>query len=365
MHISEKLAISTIIIEPVGGDCNLACDYCYHGNIRKHDGLQTMTDDILEKIVKEALLINKNRVKFLWHGGEPFLTGLGFYEKVVKFQKRYLVSSDQQLINHIQTNATLINDDWVEFIKENDFKVSTSIDGPAWLHDKCRHDIHGNGSFDRTIRGINLLRNAGLTVGVMVTINQYNVRYPELIYRTLLDLDIKNFEINPVSAIANDPSLPSKPADMIKFLEKVFDLWFDADDPSVYIRIFHNVIRSLVGASTNDCSFSYNRCREYVAIDEKGEVYSCGRFLKEESAYIGSCVDNSLVDMLKVEKTQQLYDLISKIRPECFDCRWLSACGGGCAYQRWMNGGFGSLFPQCEVRKALFEHIEIKTKNFL
>lgn len=362
---TEKLTVSTVIIEPVGGSCNLDCGYCYHKNIRNRSKLKVMEDRVLERVIQETSLLNRDCIKFLWHGGEPLLAGLDFYEKVLKFQNDHRAFHNRQFVNHIQTNATLIDKDWVSFIKKNNFRVGTSIDGPAQLHDLSRHDICGNGSFDKTMRGINLLRGADLTVGIMVTINQHNVHYPELIYHTLIDFGLKDFEISPVSNVINAPFLAPEPTDTVKFLKKVFDLWFDSDDPSVYIRIFHNTIRSLIGAPTNDCSFSYNRCREYVAIDEKGEIYSCGRFLKEEKAHLGSCSNDSLIETLKSNKARYIYDQVAKINEECFNCRWLYACGGGCAYQRWTNGGFGSSFPQCNIRKALFEHIEKRTKGFL
>lgn len=365
MQQSKELTVSTIIVEPVGGSCNLNCEYCYHSNTRNYNRLEIMEDEILEKVIQNASILNKNRVKFLWHGGEPLLAGMDFYKKVLKFQNSHRASPDQKFANHVQTNATLIDENWTNFIKENNLKISTSIDGPAQLHDQCRHDVYGNGSFDKTMRGIDLLRKAGLTVGIIVTINKYNVHYPELIYQTLLNLGIKDFEINPVSDVAGVSSLTPKSSDTIKFLKKVFDLWFNADDPSVYIRIFHNAIRLFINAPTNDCSFSYNRCREYMAIDEKGEIYSCGRFLKEEKAHLGSCSNSSFTKILESNRARQVYDQVAKIKKECFSCRWLDACGGGCAYQRWTNGGFGSSFPQCEIRKALFKHVERRIKGFL
>lgn len=360
----HDLRTSTIIVEPVGAGCNLSCKYCYHSNIRK-EKLEVMSEYVLRTLIRESLKINNKRIKFLWHGGEPLLAGLNFYQTAIKIQNQYRLSKNQQIANHLQTNAILIDKEWAGFFRDNSFKISTSIDGPAWLHDKCRCFQNGKGSFHKTIKGIETLKQFGLNVGVVVTINRYNVKYPDLIYQTLLDLDIKNFEFNIASDVPGISSLAPSSFEASKLLKRVFNLWFCTDDPSVYIRIFHNVIRSLVGAQTKDCSFAYNRCREYIASDEKGAIYTCGRFLKEEEAYLGSCLNKSLVGILNAEKTKQIYDQVSRVKEECLECQWLGACGGGCAYQRWFNGGFGSHFPQCEIRKSLFQHIEKKTKKHI
>ena len=356
--------VSTIIIEPVGGGCNLNCTYCYHSNIRESK-LKVMTPEILKNLIKQTLQINRGQVKFLWHGGEPMLAGQEFYETAVNLQHCYRVSEHQRISNHFQTNATLIDSKWATFFKEHDFKVSTSLDGPEWLHDVCRKNGNGKGSFRETVEGINILERFGMKVGIVTTVNRYNVEFPDAVYEALLKLGIKSFELNIVSETVDRPSLSPPDSETIRFLTRIFDLWFKADDPTIYIRIFHNAIRSLVGLPTKDYSFSYNRCREYVACDEQGDLYTCGRFLKEKGTYLGSCKTDSLVQILSEECTRILYDRVAKIKDECLECRWLTACGGGCAYQRWLNGGFGSSFPQCEIRRALFEHIERRIKPFL
>ena len=197
------------------------------------------------------------------------------------------------------------------------------------------------------------------------TLSKHNVNYPDDVYGALKDLGIKSYELNIASDTAQSISLAPTESQSIRFMTRVFDLWFEEDDPTVYIRIFHNVIRSLLGLRLNDCSFVYNRCREYVACDELGDLYTCGRFLKEKEAYIGSCTDESLPKILNCRATSELYDRVSRIHPQCNHCDWLGACGGGCAYQRWLNGGFGAPFPQCGIRKALFTHIADRVEPFL
>ncbi len=354
---------STVIIEPVGASCNLACDYCYHNNIRETK-VHVMSLLVLEKIIEQSLRLNKHRIKFLWHGGEPLLAGLEFYKEVVCLQNR-LREAGQRVENHIQTNATLINDEWAEFFCSTGFKISTSIDGPRQIHDSFRKTSSGKGSFESVVKGVRILQEYQLKTGVVVTVNRHNVYYPEDVYQTLIQLGCKSFELSVASNTAISASIAPHSEDACIFLKKIFDLWLDADDPSVYIRLFDNTVRAMLGAQVRNCAFSYNRCREYIAFDENGEIYTCARFFKEESAYLGSCFGGSVLELLASAKVSSLYDSVAKIKEECLVCRWLGACGGGCAYQRWLNGGFGSLFPQCEIRKSLFEHIENRIKPLL
>ncbi len=355
---------STVIVEPVGGNCNLACVYCYHSNIRA-EKLSVMPMAVLERLIREGVKINPDRIKYLWHGGEPMLAGIKFYQEVIRLQERLKVTPKQKISNHLQTNATLITDEWASFFKTCGFKVSTSIDGPEGLHNQCRFNVVRVGSFRQVVEGINTLQRFGLTVGVVTTISVYNAGFPEDVYKTLIGLGIKNFELNIASNVVGASSLAPSPKDAATFLKRVFDLWFKEDDPSIYIRIFHNTIRSLTGLPMKDCSFSYNHCREYVACDENGELYTCGRFLKEPEAHIGSLMSESLPVILENPTTNALYNRVAKIKDECHACKWLGACGGGCAYQRWLNGGFGSSFPQCEIRKELFEHIAQRVGKYL
>lgn len=363
-YINSAVQITTVIVEPVGAGCNLACTYCYHSNIRTSK-MRIMSRKVLERLIQEAMILNPKKIKFLWHGGEPLLAGLDFYRTAIELQKRWRVSEQQEIVNTIQTNATLINDEWTQFFKEHNFQISTSIDGPAWLHDICRKNQVGRGSYKETIRGIEILKKHGLKVGVVVTINRYNVHYPEIVYYSLLELGLTSFDLNIATDVPGMPSLAPHPQEAAAFLTRVFDIWFEMDDPSIYIRIFHNVIKALLGLPLGECSFSFNRCREYIACDEEGNLYTCGRFLKEPVVYIGSCVSDHILDLLSTPRVIALYDKVASIKEECKSCYWFKACGGGCAYQRWLNGGFGSHFPQCEIRKALFEHVKRRIEPYL
>ncbi|MFH2013476.1 MAG: radical SAM protein [Patescibacteria group bacterium] len=345
--------MQTIMIEPVGSGCNLRCVYCYQEPVRTI--VEIMSNNILERIVPDEIALS-DEIKLLWHGGEPTLAGINFFKKAVQFQKRFN-KKGIKIVNAIQTNATLIDEEWAEFFAENDFRIGTSIDGPKELHDITR-----DGSYNRTIRGIKCIQDAGKGVGIIITVNKHNVDYPELIWNEVIKpKKISNsFEINICSSTELSSLTPS-PDKSLDFMIKLFNLWIEKDDPEITIKTFRVILRFLLGGEAGDCAFEYNKCNQFAAIDEKGDVYICNRFMKREVAFLGNVSEQSLKDIVRSKKALKLYDKIAKIKNECRKCEWLMCCGGGCAFQRWLHTGrFDAGFPECDLRKKFFSHVKEK-----
>jgi len=344
------------MLEPVGSACNLRCVYCYQDPIRVPKNV--MSEPILEKSISDALELG-DKIRFLWHGGEPLLAGREFFQKAYDLQEFYK-KPDQLIENHIQTNATLVNKEWARFLAKYGFKVGTSLDGPEHLHNLTR-----DRSYQKVIRGIKNIQATSNTVGVVITISTFNVDYPDEIWEKLiLPKDLATaWEINICTSTETSSFTPSEEKS-IWFLCRLFDLWLENDNPEIYIKTFRVVLRALMGANPGDCAFECNKCNLFLAIDELGDVYTCNRFLKREVAHLGNIKTQKLQDILNSEKAKTLYWKISGLKPECKNCKWLLACGGGCAFQRWMSTGrFDAGFPECKIRKALFSHIENKIKN--
>lgn len=345
--------MQTIMIEPVGSSCNLRCKYCYQEPVRIP--VSIMSEKILKRIVPDKIALN-DEIKFLWHGGEPMLAGMDFFKKAIELQKRFN-KKETRVVNAIQTNATLIDEEWAEFFAKNDFKIGTSIDGPKEIHDVTRSK-----SFDRTIEGIEHIRNAGKGVGIIITINKYNVDYPEEIWDNIIKpKKISNsFEINICSSTELSSLTPTLEKSL-DFMIKLFNLWIEEDDPKITIKTFRVILRFLLGGEAGDCAFEYNKCNQFVAIDEKGDVYICNRFMKREVAYMGNVFEQSLKTIIRSRKALELYDKIAKIKDECRKCEWLMCCGGGCAFQRWLHTGrFDAGFPECNLRKKFFSYVKEK-----
>lgn len=345
----------TIMVEPVGNICNLRCRYCYQMPTRLDKKPSTMPITVLEKIISDSITLS-DTIKFLWHGGEPMLAGIDFFKTAIELQKK-LKKTDVRMINAIQTNATLINQEWAEFFAKNKFSIGTSIDGTQELHNKVRDN-----SFSKVIRGIRYLQDAGVGVGVIITVTSYNVNYPDLIWNNLIKPKkiSDHFDIN-VCFSKDMPSLIPNLEQSLSFMTKLFDLWIEEDDPVINIRTFRGVLRFLLGGRAGDCAFEYNKCSRFVAIDDKGDIYTCNRFMKQEVAYLGNILEINLKDILKSKKVLALYEKIAKIKDECRKCEWLECCGGGCAFQRWLHTGFFDAgFPECEFRKKFFSYVREK-----
>jgi uncharacterized protein len=342
--------MQTLMIEPVGGSCNLNCDYCYQDPVRRK--MQIMPRRVLERITPDKVALG-DKIKFLWHGGEPLLAGIDFFRYAVKLQKEFN-RRGIKVKNSIQTNAILIDREWAQFFAENDFKVRTSLDGPADLHSICRGD-----NFDRVICGIRHIQESGKDVGVVITISKHNVDFPERIWKEVIENKqiATSFETNICSSTETSNLVPDM-GKALSFWTRLFDLWLAKDDPTICIKTFRVLLRFILGGNAGDCAFEYNKCNQFAAIDEKGDVYICNRFMKREIAHLGNILEYDLREITTSEKARKLYHQIACVKEECRSCEWLMCCGGGCAFQRWVHTGrFDAGFPECELRKALFSYI--------
>lgn len=347
------------MIDPVGSACNLRCKYCYQDPVRSTKTLSIMPYSLLEKLIRETIDLDTSILRFLWHGGEPLLAGLDFFKTAYHLQQKYK-KPGQIIENHVQTNATLIDEKWADFLCNHHFQIGTSIDGP-----KNIHNITRSNSFRKTVSGIKHIKQKGRSVGIIITINKINVIYPEEIWRELIvpkEL-ATSWDVNICSSTETSAFTP-KFEQAVSFLNRLFDLWFQHDDPEIYIKTFWIAIRALVGGRPNDCAFEYNKCRHFLAIDEKGNVYPCNRFLKREFVYLGNIEKQNLIDILNSTRAKQIYLNMSRLKPECKNCKWLFVCGGGCAFQRWLDSGtFDGDFLECGIRKEFFSHVETAIKK--
>ena len=155
--------------KPVGARCNLACSYCYYlekGGMYGDGGPGMMTDDLLELFIKQYMACQTQReVLFMWHGGEPLLRPLSFYRRVVALQRKH--AGGHLVDNCIQTNGTLLTEEWCRFLKDNNWLVGVSLDGPQWMHDRHRKDNRGDGTFQKVMRGVELLDRHGVEWNAM------------------------------------------------------------------------------------------------------------------------------------------------------------------------------------------------------
>lgn len=350
------------MILPVGSSCNLRCSYCYHGtHCKNHCQDIKMSQDVFRRIVSESFKLFK-RTDFLFHGGEPLLWGIHQFRQAIEFQNKVFVRGE--IRNIVQTNATLVNAQWAQFFAKHKILVSTSLDGPRYLHNLNRYGPNKVGSFDLVIGGIKQVRATKRPMGVIALVTKTNVFYPIEVYQTIKSSGASScsFHFCSETVLGISDLIPSIKAG-INFFKAVFDLWFTEDDPGFMIRNFRNVLRVIYGGLPLDCASRYNQCRGFFAVMPNGDIYPCHRFISMDEFKLGNIMNKSLAAIL--QKGKAVYGKMAEIQEECFTCEWFKACGGGCAYERLVaNGSFKSRHPECALRLELFPYIKDIVRSY-
>jgi len=324
---------SLIIITKVISACNFGCRYC-DADIYSN---QRMSIDTVSNTIKKALDY-ADYIDFVWHGGEPLLMGIHFYEEVVELQKKFR-RENQVIINSIATNGTLISQEWVDFFKANDFQVGVSLDGPPEVHNANRIFKSGQGSFEQMMRGIRLLKENGVEFGVLAVITKETVR---LGAKRFLDFFIEN-------GIFNIGILPQKPAlnmgrtdalprdEFEKFVIELFDYWYSLDDPRIEIRELDAILDRIFGAESKICIFGGDCRGKILAIAPNGDVYPCDEFMFDDRYKLGNVREQTFEEMLNPTNPKLirigLEDLETK---KSISCKYSKICNNGCPKDRYV-----------------------------
>jgi len=343
-----------VIIEPTH-ECNLSCKYCY---VDKNVEKGRMDNKTLENSIQKIAIFHGKNIKssFEWHGGEPLLVGLDFYENVIKIQKEMGIGYEFE--NSIQTNGTLITEEIADFFKENNFSnPGLSLDGPQKLNDMTRQYKNGRGTFDDILKSIKILRERGMEANIIVTLNKCNIKYVEQIYQFLKDEEI-NARFNPVTisgrAIENSQELAISPDDYKEAKLNLYNLWMKDKQPP-HLLCLENTLKNILSENIFcDCTFS-NSCQgNFISIDPQGNVYPCGEFDGNKEFRYGNINEDSLEIILSNPMRKQLLKRAESIE-ECKGCDYQKLCGGGCMRNAYAfdDNVFGK-DPHCSTYKELF-----------
>jgi serine-type anaerobic sulfatase-maturating enzyme len=338
--------------------CNLACTYCYNDDVRR----PIMDEETLRRTIDQTFdyvdrHVARRSVDFIWHGGEPMVPGLRFYEKVTQYQSEFC--RDIPYKNSIQTNGTLINNDWLRFFLSEQFSISISIDGPRDLHDRFRVDRRGRGSFDRVQRAIDLVREAGLTLGVCVVISRANVDHVDEIY-DFVSAQRLPFNIIPLNrsgaARDNYDDVGLEADEYGPAWIRMYDRWFDAQDDYVYCSDFVLKTRAILAGRPADCVGLEQCGEENIAVDPVGDVFACATL----SGSLGTCYGNIVSDDLEtLMNTPVALDYRRRrTDAQCARCRWQHVCHGGCQARAYkFFGDHHHRDYYCPSLFSIYEHI--------
>ena len=367
-----------VMLKPAGAHCNLACKYCYY--LEKNKLYPTaqrhlMSDEMLEQFTREYIEAQTmNQVLFTWHGGEPLLRSIDFYRKALSLQQKY--AGGRCIDNVIQTNGTLLTDEWCEFFAQNHWLVGISIDGPQPYHDHYRLTAAGKPSWKKVMQGIKLLKKHGVEWNAMAVVNAYNVNHPLEFYRFFKENGCQFLQFTPIverqtrhedgrtlASLADKDEIPLseasvKPEQWGYFLCAIFDEWVRKDVGKIFVEIFDCTLANWMGVSPGICAYS-KECGHAGVMEHNGDVYSCDHFVFPEYK-LGNIRDQSLIDMLYGEQQQEFSRLKHSSLPrQCKECDMEFACHGECPKNRFMKDKYGDsgLNYLCPGYYLYYQHV--------
>ncbi len=352
-----------VIAKPVGSRCNMHCRYCYYlekYRFSEHEQQNRMSYSLLEKLIRQTIDASPGpMVSFTWHGGEPTLAGIEFYERVVTFQKKYLPRG-WQVINNLQTNGLLLDDKWCDFIVENGFDVGISIDGAQCVHDANRLDMGGNATYERVRAAVERLKGRGIDPDILCTVTSNSAENPLLTYRALRDLGVAWIQFIPVLVRFDDGSMSPESVSAEaygRFLTEIFDEWVTHDLGKTDVQLFAETAKVWAGGRAALCWMAQT-CGRVLVVEEDGGVYSCDHFVDSEHRLGTMPVDRLDRLLNSVCQTEFGNAKRDSLTSQCRKCPYLTVCGGGCLKDRFgvADGGEQGQYYLCRGLFEFFEH---------
>jgi uncharacterized protein len=379
-----------VMAKPTGATCNLDCEYCFFlsKEMLYPSSRFRMAEDLQETYIRQLLEAHARapEVVVAWQGGEPTIMGLDFFRRSAELLREH-ARPGQRILNTLQTNGTLLDGEWGVFLKENDFLVGISIDGPAEIHDTYRVDKGGKPTYDRVIRGLEVLKRHGIDWNVLTTVHAANGARGAEVYRFLRDdLGAEYMQFIPIIerttqemlAIANEGwgdnvkgrPLYTQSGDLVtdrsvapeqygRFLVDVFEEWVRRDIGSVYVQMFDTALANWVGEPGGMCVHA-ETCGLQLAVEHNGDLYSCDHFV-EPGYLLGNIKEQHMLTLVASQQQRKFgEDKRDTLTRFCLDCDVRFACNGGCPKDRFAISPYGEPGQHylCPGYKLFFHHVE-------
>lgn len=366
-----------VMAKPAGSLCNLRCSYCYYLEKKKlyprsETGNRSfMSDALLEEYIRQYIEAQTMpAVMFTWHGGESLMRSPAFYRRVLQLQRKY-ARAGIRIDNSIQTNGTMLTDEWCRFFRDNGWLVGVSIDGPREFHDRYRRNQAGTGSFDDVMRGIDMLNRHGVEWNAMAVVNDCNVGHPLEFYNFFKEIDCRYLQFTPVVERIAPDGLASAddggscalapfsvtPQAWGEFLCAVFDQWVRYDVGQMFVQIFDTTLANTAGVEPGLCSMG-RTCGHAAVIEHNGDLYSCDHFVFPRYK-LGNIRNKTIFEMMNSDRQIEFGQNKRDALPgQCRACRWLRLCNGECPKNRFAVTADGEpgLNYLCEGYRRFFEH---------
>lgn len=352
-----------VLMKPTSSVCNLRCDYCFYlGKSAMYPwrNRPRLTLELLRRFCAQYAELSPV-LSFAWQGGEPTLMGLPFFEEAVAIATAAArAHTPAPAVHHqLQTNATLIDDAWAEFLAAHRFLVGVSLDGPPQWHDRHRRDAGGTGSHHRVLRGIESLRRHRVKFNILTVVNHENVGHGRQLLRYLVAQGFGHLQFIPVAEPLADGSLAPysiTPVQYRRFLVDTFEEWLRIGYRSVRIRFFDNLIQMLMGMPSEMCIVAPG-CGQYVVLEHNGDLYPCDFFVAPETR-LGNVMETTLAEMVSGPAFQRFAAQKLPLGSRCLRCPYRSLCYGECPKYRQLqdpHGGSATYF--CAAYRGFYRTV--------
>ncbi len=366
--LPERPPAFHIMTKPVGALCNLGCRYCFY--LRKEDlyagergPARRMSDAVLESYVRQYLESQQvPEVHFAWQGGEPTLLGVDFFRRAVELQKQYR-RPGTVVHNAFQTNGTLLDEEWCEFLRDHHFLIGISVDGPPAIHDHYRVNKGGRGTSEQVLRGLRLMQQYEVQHNLLCVVNRYNADHPLEVYRYFRDeLDETFYQFIPAIEFLPGGGVTPwtvRPEQHGEFLCAIFDEWVRHDVGQRYVQIFDVALRAWCGLEPGLCVFS-RHCGTAMALEHNGDLYSCDHYVTPYNK-LGNILQEPLVELVSSPFQRKFgRDKTDALPTQCRECEVQFVCHGACPKDRFLKTATGEdgLNYLCAGYYRFFRHID-------
>jgi len=354
-----------IFAKPAGAACNLDCRYCYYlpkKALYSGEASLQMPEDILEAYIVQHLQAHPGPVvQFSWHGGEPTLLGQGYFRRIVELQRKHRPAG-RRVVNGIQTNGTLLDDDWCRFLAEAGFAVGLSLDGPPEMHDRYRVARGGRPTFERALRAYSCLRRHRVRCDILCVVHAHNVRHPGRVYQFFKEIETPYIGflplVEPRPATAGGVSARTAPAEALgDFFCGIFDEWKRRDMGRVIVQLFEEAAAPAFGREQALCIFR-ETCGDLPALEHNGDLYACDHFVSP-AHQLGNIRETPLAVLLESPAQRAFGRAKQDALPRyCRECEVRFMCNGGCPKDRILRtpDGEAGLNYLCAAYKRFFTY---------
>ena len=345
-----------IMLKPASSMCNLRCKYCFYADVsanRKVKSYGVMTDETAESLIRNVFIEmnDGDAVKFVFQGGEPTLAGVKWFRQFTEY-----VRSQKRKVNvsyALQTNAMLLNEEWCLFLKENDFLVGVSLDGPENNHNLCREDAEGKSTYRDVMAAIQLLNKYHVEYNVLMTLTNNLARHPNQVWKLITDNNFRFVQFTPCVSDFDDSSsvFALAPDRFASFYIQIFGLWKKAFEKDNYysIKLIDDLVNLYAFGEVNACGL-VGECNPQIVVEADGSAYPCDFYMTDEWE-TGNLAKQPISQIMNAPNN---YRFISRPRSQslCETCNYREICNGGCRrMQRQVCYGDDSI--RCGYRRFL------------